>query len=110
MSNNSVDVRLALIDERIRTIIANMESDRLAIKEQCDKVLLLDTKINDIGVRIQLMERNLDDLTPAMDEFIRMKHRAHGIGLVGKWVWVIVCAVVGALFAIRREIAEWVSK
>ncbi|WAK44935.1 hypothetical protein Fifi067_00008 [Erwinia phage Fifi067] len=110
MSNESVDVQLARIDERMKTIILGLEQDRISRKEQYETTEQIRLTIQDIQNRVGAVEKGLADSAPTIEEFITIKHKVAGAGVAGRWLWVAAAAILGFLFTMRREIIEWLAK
>lgn len=110
MSNDSVEVQLARIDERMKVILQNMELDRGVRKQQYEKMEEIGINISELNSRVGVVERGLADSAPTIEEFITIKHKVAGAGAAGRWVWLAGSVLVGILFTIRKELIEWLSK
>jgi hypothetical protein len=107
MSNESVEIQMARQEERMKTILFRMEEDRLEHRQSRERIDSISHSLNAIGSRVENVESSLARATPTIDEFITIKHKVVGAGLMGKWAWTIGAGIIGFLFGLRAEIGAF---
>ena len=107
MSNDSSGVLLAILEERLQTLIKNHEKDEK--NQEKLEAALSDLKLSmqKLESRLKSVEDSLAKSEPTIEEFITIKHKVVGAGIFGKWVWAGAGAIIGVLAAARREIFAW---
>lgn len=107
MSNDSSGVLLAILEERLQTLIRNHEKDEK--NQEKLEAALSDLKLSmqKLESRLKSVEDSLAKSEPTIEEFITIKHKVVGAGIFGKWVWAGAGAIIGILAAARREIFAW---
>ncbi|AHI60143.1 hypothetical protein Ea92_82 [Erwinia phage Ea9-2] len=111
MSDNvEIQVQMARLDERLRIISEGLIQDRESRKQQYERAESLNTTMNAMDNRVKSIEESLARNAPTIEEFITIKHRVVGAGMMGKWVWVFVGGLLGIIFTMRMEIIRWLSK
>ena len=105
--SESAEVLLARLEERLRTLFENQERENKA-REQLDKSLSeLKASITKMDARLEKLEDSMAKSEPTIEEFITIKHKVVGAGILGKWVWAGAGVIIGILAAARREIFAW---
>lgn len=107
MSHESVEVLLARMEERMKTLFENNARDAKSRQDLDDAVRNLQLSINKMDTRLENVEKSLAESAPTIEEFITIKHKVVGAGLFGKWVWAGAGVIIGILAAARREIFAW---
>ncbi|ANJ65213.1 putative tail-length tape measure protein [Erwinia phage vB_EamP_Frozen] len=111
MSDNvEIQVQMARLEERLRIISEGLIQDRESRKQQYERAESLNTTMNAMDNRVKSIEESLARNAPTIEEFITIKHRVVGAGMMGKWVWVFVGGLLGIIFTMRMEIIRWLSK
>lgn len=110
MSGESTDVRLARIDERVNAVLTQLERADSGRKQQYDKMEELNRSIHKVESRVESVEKTLSVATPAIDEFMIIKHKVVGAGIVGRWLWGIGGTLLGIAFAMRETFIGWLGK
>lgn len=107
MSNDSSGVLLAILEERLQTLIKNHEKDEK--NQEKLEAALSDLKLSmqKLESRLKSVEDSLAKSEPTIEEFITIKHKVVGAGIFGKWVWAGAGAIIGVMAAARREIFAW---
>ena len=105
--NESGELLLVRLEERLKTLFENQTRDRQDREKLEETLGELRDSINDIGNRLRNVEDSLAKNEPTIEEFITIKHKVAGAGIFGKWVWAGAGAIIGVLAAARREIFAW---
>ncbi|MCW6831744.1 hypothetical protein [Salmonella enterica] len=105
--SDPIEVMLARLDERFRTLFENQKSEREDRTKLEKSLLELSKSVADMGNRLKNVEDSLAKNEPTIEEFITIKHKVVGAGIFGKWVWAAAGAIIGILAATRREIFSW---
>lgn len=105
--NESGELLLVRLEERLKTLFENQTRDRHDREKLEETLGELRDSINDIGNRLKNVEDSLAKNEPTIEEFITIKHKVVGAGIFGKWVWAGAGAIIGVLAAARREIFAW---
>lgn len=105
--SESADILLARLEERLRTLFENQEKDARSRDKLEQTISGLKDSITRMDNRLKNVEESLAKNEPTIEEFITIKHKVVGAGILGKWVWVGAGAIIGVLAATRREIFTW---
>ena len=106
----SHDAQIARLDERLTSIVALMRESREEFKLHKDLAKEISTSLANIGHRVESVEHSLAKASPTIDEFIIIKHKIQGAGMLGKWLWVALGFLVGTVYSMRETIFHWISK
>lgn len=106
----SHDTQLARLDERLTSIMVLMRESREAFKLHQDLVKEISTSLAHVGHRVESVEHSLAKASPTIDEFINIKHKIQGAGILGKWLWVALGFLVGTVYSMRETLFHWISK
>lgn len=107
MGSESPEVQLARLEERLRTIFAHLEKDESGKQELQQAIHALNGSIAKLDSRLDTVETNLASTAPTIEEFITIKHKVVGAGIMGKWIWLIAGGLITFLFSVRKEIMAW---
>lgn len=110
MSGESTDARLARIDERVNAVLEELKRAGDGRKQQYTKIEELGRSILKVENRVESVEKTLSVATPAIDEFMIIKHKVVGAGIVGRWLWGIGGTLLGIAFAMRETILSWLHR
>ena len=110
MAGESPETQIARLDERLTQIITELRDAKDGRKHQYEKLEEFGRSLVSINARIQSVEESYAKASPTIDEFITIKHKVHGAGIVGKWIWAILGSLIGMAFAMRAQIAELFSR
>lgn len=108
--SESTEAQMARLDERLKSIFAELESARDGRKQQYESLEKLGRSLLTIEGRVVNVENSLAKASPTLDEFIVIKHKVIGAGILGKWLWVAGGSLLGFIFAMRENIITWLSK
>lgn len=110
MTGESSEVQMARMDERFKSILAQLERAEVGRKHQYEKLEDLGQSLTKIENRVESVENSLAKASPTIDEFLIIKHKVIGAGVFGKWLWAGAGIVIGLLASGRTTIFEWLSK
>lgn len=105
--SDPIEVMLARLDERFRTLFENHKSEREDRAKLEKSLVELSKSVAAMDNRLKNVEDSLAKSEPTIEEFITIKHKVAGAGIFGKWVWAGAGAIIGVLAAARREIFAW---
>jgi hypothetical protein len=103
-------VQMARLEERVRTIITQLELDREDRKSHERKAEEYNRLLVTINSRVEKLEAGISSVAPTIQEFIEFKQKLLGAGFLGKWLWVGVGVLVGFIFSMKTEIATWLTR
>ena len=106
MSTEPTEVQLARLEERLNQVLQGMAQDRESRRQQYEKTEELAQSITKLDGRMGQVEQSLTQQAPTIEEFITIKHRVVGAGVMGKWVWAIAGGLIGMLFSARVHIMD----
>lgn len=78
MGSESTDVQMARLDERLKSILIELESAKLGRKQQYEKQEEVGHSLISIESRLVNVENSLAKASPTIDEFIIIKHKVSG--------------------------------
>lgn len=108
--SEAVEVRVARLEENMRFLVDEAKEAKEARKFQYQTNEQTQAKITAIGVSISAVETKLAGQAPTIEEFITIKHKVVGAGLLGKWVWAAGAFLIGIVFSSREAIITFFSK
>uniref|UniRef100_A0AAU6VZJ9 Tail length tape-measure protein n=1 Tax=Pseudomonas phage Arace01 TaxID=3138526 RepID=A0AAU6VZJ9_9VIRU len=108
--SESNEVQIARVDEKLKAILAELAQARDGRKQQYEKLESVGRYIQILEARIEAVEKSLAKASPTIDEFLVIKHRVTGAGLIGKWIWLAAGSLIGIVAASKTTIFEWLSK
>ena len=107
MSSESTEVLLARLEERLRTVFENQERESKSRDRIEHSISSMRDCVQKMDGRLMSVEESLAKSEPTIEEFITIKHKVVGAGIMGKWIWAGAGAIIGVLAAARREIFTW---
>lgn len=110
MPAESPEVQMARLDERLQQILREMELSRDGRKQQYEKLETINQSVVLLETRVKGVEDGLNKASPTIDEFIVIKHKVIGAGLLGRWLWAGLGGLLTFLFTIREALFSWISK
>lgn len=110
MGGESTEVQMARMDERLQQILREMGLDRDGRKQQYEKLESINKAVALLDTRVKGVEDGLNKASPTIDEFITIKHKVAGAGMLGKWVWAFGGGLLSTLAFGREAIFSWFSK
>lgn len=110
MGGESAEVQIARLDERLQQILRELELSRDGRKQQYEKLEQLNQSVTTLSGRVENVENSLAKTAPTIDEFLIIKHKVIGAGILGRWVWLAGGGIISFLFTSREAILSWVAK
>ncbi|MNF31591.1 hypothetical protein D3C87_1866310 [compost metagenome] len=110
MGGENTEVQIARLDERLQQILREMELSRDGRKQQYEKLEQLNQSVTVLSGRVENVENSLAKTAPTIDEFLVIKHKVVGAGIMGKWLWAAGGGLISLAFASRETILGWLSK
>ena len=110
MGGESLEVQIARFDERLRRLLEETELARDGRKQQYEKLELISQNVALLETRVKGVEDGLNRASPTIDEFLIIKHKVVGAGLLGKWVWAFGGGLLSTLAFSREAIFSWFAK
>lgn len=111
MSNGeSVEVKIARIDERVESVRDELALAREARKQQYEMIEKVNHTLLKLDGRVTGVEQTLTSVTPTIDEFVNIKVKVQGAGMAGKALWAIGGTILTCVFAFREAIMQWIHK
>lgn len=110
MSGESLDVKIARIDERVESVRDELALARDGRKQQYEMVEKINQTLIRLDSRVSGVENSLASNAPTIQEFVDIKMKVQGAGIAGRWAWVVGSAILGFLFSIREHLIAWMSK
>lgn len=110
MGGESLEVQIARFDERLRRLLEETELARDGRKQQYEKLELISQNVALLETRVKGVEDGLNRASPTIDEFITIKHKVTGAGILGKWVWAFGGGLLSTLAFSREAIFAWFAK
>lgn len=93
MAGESTEVQLALLGQQMTQITAALA-----------KLENLPTTVHDLGLKVQGLDNRLTEQKPTIDEFITIKHKVVGAGMLGRWLWLALAFLLGLVVSARESI------
>lgn len=109
MSNESIEVQLAILAERVSTVIEDNKESKITRKAQYDSIEAIRAAVGTVNNRVGNLETQMSAAKPTIEEFITIKHKVVGAGALGKWLWAAGAALLGFVAASRETIFHWFS-
>lgn len=111
MSNGeSVEVKIARIDERVEGVRDELTLAREARKHQYEMLEKVNQTLIRLDGRVTGVEQTLTAVTPTIDEFVNIKVKVQGAGMAGKALWAVGATLISVAFACRESILAWLAK
>ena len=105
-----LEVQMARLEERLKVIFSSMEKAEHGRKQQYESLEGLRRTLQSIEGRVENVENSLAKASPTLDEFIIIKHKVIGAGMLGKWLLAGGGTILGIVFSMRESILAWLSK
>ena len=106
MGTESPEVQMARLEERLKAILSRLDEARSDQQAQQHQMDLITQTLQSMSNRVENVESSLATAKPTIEEFITIKHRVVGAGMLGKWVWAVAGGLIGMLFSARVQIME----
>lgn len=106
----SLEVQFARMDEQMKMILSELREGKTDRKEQYERIEKIATVMNTINGRVENVENKLAGQAPTIEEFITIKHKVVGAGIMGKWLWAAGAGIIAFAYASREQIVQFLSK
>lgn len=110
MSGESPEVQMARIDERMKHIVQQLERAEQGRKLQYEFNESMNAGMQRIDTRLEGVEKSLAVQAPTIQEFITIKQKVVGAGLLGRWLWVGLGGLLTFIYSSRETIIGWLTK
>lgn len=110
MSFESPEVQMARIDERMKNILQQLERAEAGRKQQYEVNESIKASMVKIDNRLEGVEKSLAVQAPTIQEFITIKQKVVGAGLLGRWLWLAVGGLLTLIYNSREAIIGWITK
>lgn len=108
--SESVDVRLARLEERLSAFFSAAEVNRQNIVALRDWTSDMDRLMIQVSQRLDKVDASLSSAQPTLDEFSAIKHKVEGAGVAGKWLWAGMALIVGWVSGAREFLLDLFSR
>ena len=106
MGTESTEVQMARLEERLKVILERLDEAKNDQQTNQQHIAMITQTLQGISNRVENVESSLATAKPTIEEFITIKHRVVGAGMMGKWVWLVAGGIIGMLFSARGTIME----
>lgn len=100
----SIEIQIARIDERMKMMMEKMEENHDSHTRTRAWMGQVDKTLTDISMRVNSVETSIAKNAPSLEELIAIKHKVIGAGTLGRWLWVALGALLGAILTAREQI------
>lgn len=101
---------MARLQEQMKTILTRLDEAKEESKGQKRWMREMSNTLSDVDRRLGGVEENFARASPTIDEFMVIKHKVVGAGLLGRWLWTGLGALLTFLYTIRETVFSWLSK
>lgn len=107
--SESVEVRVARLEENMKFLVKDAEQASLARKSQYTAIEAIQSTVSNMATTMTSLKDKLDGQAPTIEEFITIKHKVVGAGRLGKWLWAIGAFLLGTASGAREHIIAWLT-
>lgn len=107
--SESLEVRVARLEENMKFLVKDAEQASLARKSQYTAIEAIQSTVSNMASTMTSMKDKLDGQAPTIEEFITIKHKVVGAGRLGKWLWAFGAFLLGSVSASRETIIAWLT-
>lgn len=108
--SESIEVQLARLQEQMKQVLGELQSAKDSRKQQYEHNEAMNKLLLSLDGRVGNVEGTLAVQSPTIEEFITIKHKVVGAGLMGKWVWLALGGTLTWVYNSREAILAWFSK
>lgn len=101
--NESAEAQIARLDERVKTLLQLLEKKESTESAMQQWMGSVDQILSQMNHRMENVEKSLATSAPTINEFIVLKHKVLGAGVLGKAIWVGGAAIIGFLYGAREQ-------
>lgn len=107
--SESVEVRVARLEENMKFLVKDAEQASLARKSQYTAIEAIQSTVSNMATTMTSLKDKLDGQAPTIEEFITTKHEVVGAGRLGKWLWAVGAFLLGTASGARGYIVAWLT-
>lgn len=107
MTTESIDARLARLDERLRNFL-DVQERANDLQEQ--QLIKINQSVMETSNRLTKVENTISNAGPALAEYTAIKNQVIGAGRMGKWIWVTAGFVIGMVVSLKEVFISWFSQ
>lgn len=107
MTTPSLEASVAVIQEKLQTITEDMREARLARKAQYEQNERQNETLMKIDHRLEKVEMWISSSDPTIQEYRTLKLQVQGAGRVGRFLWSLAGATIGAAAAAVAYWQKW---
>jgi len=107
--SESIDVRVARLEEKMSFLVKDAEEAKTARKAQYKTTEDINRVINAMATEVSNVSSKLAGQAPTIEEFITIKHKVVGAGKLGKWLWLIGGILITIASGAREYILAWIK-
>ena len=108
--NESAEVRLARLEERLSAFLSAAEADRQNTVALRVWMSDMDRLMTQVSQRLDKVDTSLSSAQPTLDEFSAIKHKVEGAGVAGRWLWAGMALIVGWISGAREILLDLFSR
>ena len=105
----SVEVRIARMEERMGFLARDAEEASKARKSQYEATAAVQSSVDELTRSVQLVTDTLAGQKPTIEEFITIKHKVVGAGKLGRWLWIAGAFLLGTAANLREHLLIWLK-
>lgn len=98
---------MARMQEQLKSVILALAEDREDRKERDKQITEIAKNTANTEARLAVVESQMVSNAPTIQEFITIKHRVVGAGILGKWAWLLGGATISLIFSGREAIKSF---
>lgn len=107
MTTESIDARLARLDERLRNFL-DVQERANDLQEQ--QLININKAVKETSDRLTKVENTIANAGPALAEYTAIKNQVIGAGRLGKWIWVASGFIIGLVVSMKEVLISWFSR
>ena len=107
MGMESAEVQMARLQEQMNQVRETLDQIRIASNKADTRDEKMDDLLQRFDRRLENVEKQLASSAPTIEEFITIKHKVQGAGILGRWIWAGGGILVGIIFSFREQIREF---
>lgn len=107
--SESVEVRVARLEENMKFLVKDAEQASLNRKSQYTAIEAIQSTVSNMATTMTSLKDKLDGQAPTIEEFITIKHKVVGAGRLGKWLWAVGAFLLGIAYGAREYIIAWLT-
>lgn len=106
---DNIEISIGKLTAQMDMVVKGMEDARQSRKEQYQGIQNLNEAVSSLVNRVGTVERQLMEVSPTIAEFIAIKHKVNGAGLLGKMLWAFGGVLLASIAWINGA-REWLLK